>query len=162
MPKNRSDNLPLDSLLIRALQKDDINRILEIESECNLARSNYTDYARALNDSQICISVASIEQKLVGFVDVRLITPVLEIVNIAVSPEFKRLKIGRRLLQSVFEIAARQQSEEIWLEVRESNVGATAFYLKHDFKITGRRRNYYSNPVEDALLMSLKFSDLSK
>jgi ribosomal-protein-alanine N-acetyltransferase len=47
-------------------------------------------------------------------------------------------------------------AQEIFLEVRESNVGAQSVYLERGFSVIGRRRSYYSSPTEDALIMRLR------
>ena len=53
----------------------------------------------------------------------------------------------------------RRKAEKVVLEVRKSNNPAINFYLKFNFKIAGERKNYYSNPVEDAYVMELEISD---
>lgn len=77
-----------------------------------------------------------------------------EILNLAVGAGLRRRGIGRRLMETALEAAISSGTHRVFLEVRESNRGAQAFYLRMGFAQEGRRRKYYQNPPEDALLLS--------
>lgn len=149
-------------LIIEPLRREDIAAILRIEAASDLAPSPIISYEKCLSDDNAFVEVARLNREIAGFVEMRLITSVLEIVNIAVLPEFRRCGIGHKLLRSVLEVAARERVEEIWLEVRESNETAIRFYEAHNFQTTGKRRKYYSAPIEDAALMNLKIAETSE
>ena len=76
-----------------------------------------------------------------------------EILNIAVRPTAQKRGIGQKLLDSVFEVCFRQQVRYIWLEVRKNNENAITFYRKNNFQPVYTRKNYYRDPVDDALVM---------
>ena len=76
-----------------------------------------------------------------------------EVLDIAVGAKFRRMGIGRKLLQLMAEATKLRGAERIMLEVRMSNEGAKVLYLSEGYEITGTRRNYYKNPTEDAILM---------
>ena len=76
-----------------------------------------------------------------------------EIANIAVAPAARRRGVGARLLDDVIAHAASQGCTAIFLEVRSSNGAAQVLYASRRFYEVGRRRNYYRNPVEDALVL---------
>lgn len=78
-----------------------------------------------------------------------------ELANIAVAPPHRRTGIGHRLLESMREAAAGLGATRMYLEVRASNQVAQAFYRARGFTVTGRRRQYYSRPREDALTMAV-------
>ncbi|HKY60667.1 MAG TPA: ribosomal protein S18-alanine N-acetyltransferase [Gemmatimonadota bacterium] len=78
-----------------------------------------------------------------------------ELANIAVDPPHRRTGIGHRLLESMREAAAGLGATRMYLEVRASNQVAQAFYRARGFTVTGRRRQYYSRPREDALTMAV-------
>jgi len=92
-----------------------------------------------------------------GFLVAVLIPPEAELESIAVAPEFQRRGSARALFgQLACEVMARKCSE-ILLEVRPSNGAGRAFYEALGFVETGRRPDYYTDPVEDAILMRLGF-----
>lgn len=78
-----------------------------------------------------------------------------ELANIAVAPRHRRSGVGHRLLESMREAAAGLGATRMYLEVRVSNDVAQAFYRSRGFTVTGRRREYYSRPREDALTMAV-------
>lgn len=88
----------------------------------------------------------------VGFLVARQVASEWELENIAVSPLDRRKGIGKSLLEALFSEARRAQSASVFLEVRESNHPARRFYEKAGFQQAGRRRGYYANPAEDAVL----------
>ncbi|MDD3193182.1 MAG: ribosomal protein S18-alanine N-acetyltransferase [Oscillospiraceae bacterium] len=76
------------------------------------------------------------------------------IANIAVDPLFRRQGIGSALLTDAQRFACRTGLAFLTLEVRRSNLGAQALYRRHGFEPVGERKNYYREPVEDAILMT--------
>ena len=99
------------------------------------------------------IYLALDEDRLCGYAVILFIAPECEILNIAVSPEYRRRAIADALVDFVSEEALKKQCETLMLEVRESNLPARALYTKHGFNTVGRRKAYYRNPKEDAILM---------
>ena len=75
--------------------------------------------------------------------------------NIVVSPAARRTGIGKRLLDALLQAARETNNAAVFLEVRESNHEARAFYEHVGFKLDGRRKSYYFNPSEDAILYRL-------
>ena len=73
--------------------------------------------------------------------------------NLAVAPEARRRGIGQELLKALLARSAALGLAFVTLEVRESNAPARALYEKYGFAASGRRKNYYDRPKEDALLM---------
>ncbi|EFR44900.1 ribosomal protein S18-alanine N-acetyltransferase [Streptococcus pseudoporcinus] len=88
------------------------------------------------------------KQKIIGFLSLQQLVGELEITNIAVLPDYQGKGFGAQLLQKV-----TSSNQTLFLEVRESNLAAQALYKKVNFSIVGKRKNYYKNPVEGALLM---------
>lgn len=79
-----------------------------------------------------------------------------EVLNLAVAPEFRRRGIGGALLEAGLAALRRRKVEEVFLEVRESNISAQALYVGHGFRPVGQRAAYYRNPREDALVLKLE------
>ena len=89
---------------------------------------------------------------LAGFVVAREIHGEWELENIAIRVAAQRAGRGARLLAALVEQARIAGASRLQLEVRESNLAARRFYEKCGFQMEGRRRGYYSQPVEDAIL----------
>lgn len=81
----------------------------------------------------------------------------MEIYNIAVRKNHQTMGAGGELLVKCFESIRDCLRASVWLEVRVSNAEAVSFYMGNGFKVSHRRKNYYSQPVEDALVMKLVF-----
>ena len=78
-----------------------------------------------------------------------------EILNLAVEPESRRQGIASVLLAAALAASRAAGAKSVYLEVRESNAGAIAFYGRNGFEPTGRRAHYYQDPPEAAVVMSL-------
>lgn len=94
-------------------------------------------------------------RRIVGFAGIMVIDGEAELLNIALRAEFRGCGTGGRLLTLVMEEAAKQGANRILLEVRESNIAARQFYERYHFEELSRRKRYYSNPVEDAVIMEI-------
>jgi ribosomal-protein-alanine N-acetyltransferase len=136
-----------------------LEAVLQIAAESNLAGWRKADYEKLLGDDTAILLVARRGAKVVGFAAAQKLFSTTEIWNIAVAIDARRQKIGNALLKEILQTAAADGAIECWLDVRASNAAALAFYLANRFQIAGRRKNYYSNPPEDAILMTLIFSD---
>jgi ribosomal-protein-alanine N-acetyltransferase len=89
---------------------------------------------------------------LAGFLVAQHIGPEWELENIVVAAKLSNKGIGARLLNQLLSLARETNSQSVFLEVRESNIAARKLYEKAGFQPTGRRKSYYTGPVEDALL----------
>jgi [ribosomal protein S18]-alanine N-acetyltransferase len=89
---------------------------------------------------------------IVGFLVARQIAPEWELENIVVAAHARRNGHGKRLLQSLLTHARDTNSAQVFLEVRESNLAARKLYETFGFQESGRRKSYYDNPLEDAIL----------
>lgn len=149
---------------IRKVRKGDVDRIVDIErSWHHLSHWSIDSYYRLLNDDTFTSSfVAEMEEdpgsRIVGFVIFHIAADASEIYNIAVESGHARSGIGTQLMQAAIEESSRRKARKVILEVRKSNDPAINFYLGFDFEISGERKNYYSNPIEDAYVMELDIS----
>lgn len=153
------------SIRIRKVRKSDIDRIVDIErSWHHLSHWSIDSYYRLLNDDNFTSSfVAEIDDdeagiSIVGFVIFHTAADISEIYNIAVESGYARAGIGSQLMRAAIDESGRKKAGKVVLEVRKSNNPAINFYLGFDFKIVGERRNYYSNPIEDAYVMEHEIS----
>ena len=97
--------------------------------------------------------VAKSEGKVVAYILGRVIAPEGEIYRIATIPSHRRRGIAYRLLDFAVKSERGRGLECLFLEVRESNVAARNLYKSYGFRELGNRKNYYSDPKEDAVVM---------
>jgi [ribosomal protein S18]-alanine N-acetyltransferase len=120
-------------------------------------------YLQEIHSTESIVLVAVYDEAVLGFVLGRVIpgnvaATEAEIYNIAVVNEARRKGIGRMLLAAAIEHFVSKACECIWLEVRSSNSAAVQFYENNGFNRSAIRRNFYSDPVEDAFVMRLDFT----
>ena len=107
-------------------------------------------------DNNIYYVARDLSGKIVGFVGIMLVADEAELLNIAVSGSFRGRGIGQELLTKVLSKASQKGTQRMLLEVRKSNTSAINLYHKNGFVELGERKNYYSNPKEDAIIMEKK------
>jgi [ribosomal protein S18]-alanine N-acetyltransferase len=98
------------------------------------------------------------DTRIRGFLVARVLKPEWEIENVAIADPAQRQGLGTRLLGEFLDLARRQGTQAVFLEVRESNLAARALYEKRAFLESGRRKRHYSNPEEDAIVYRLSFA----
>jgi [ribosomal protein S18]-alanine N-acetyltransferase len=136
---------------IRSATLDDLPAILAIEQQAaNAAHWPAEEYEKLVKTGVVL--VAEQAGHLCGFVCAKAVAGELEVENVVVANEFLRQGIADQLMRVLIEHAENGAASRILLEVRESNRPARKLYEKHAFREVGRRRNYYDNPLEDAIL----------
>ena len=149
---------PKEAVYIRPMVHADIPPVMAIANSLPDAPHWRTEVYQdmlgpARSPARICLVAEDSERRLVGFGVMVLIPPQAELEAIAVTGECQRQGIARNLLSDLLTGLKRFHITEVMLEVRESNLAARAFYRSSGFAETGRRRGYYADPQEDALLM---------
>jgi ribosomal-protein-alanine N-acetyltransferase len=109
------------------------------------------------NDSAVIIAAVADDGTVVGYAGLQTVLDEGYINNVAVDPRFRRQGVADELLAAFIRFGKAKLSF-LTLEVRASNAPAIALYQKHGFAQVGRRTNYYDDPTEDALIMTLNFS----
>lgn len=100
--------------------------------------------------------------RLLGYAGMQAVMDEGYIANIAVLPDSRRLGVASALLGALKDFGSAEGLSFLTLEVREHNMAAVSLYHKHGFEVAGRRRNYYRNPEEDALLMTYKYKHIER
>lgn len=100
------------------------------------------------------------DKVIIGFAGIMLIAEEAELLNIAVKPAFWGQGIGQQLLEKMIFEAAAGEAVRLLLEVRKSNTSAIHLYQKNRFHVLGERKNYYSAPTEDAIIMERRLNDI--
>jgi [ribosomal protein S18]-alanine N-acetyltransferase len=108
--------------------------------------------------SELRVLRSSTRSVVLAFLNHWRVADELQIMNIAVDPEQRRRGYGSALLADLLATARTQSITAVTLEVRRSNRGAINLYERHGFRQVGVRPRYYSDNLEDALVMSLPIS----
>jgi ribosomal-protein-alanine N-acetyltransferase len=101
------------------------------------------------------VAVDLAEKRIAGYIMVWKIRDDVQINNVAVHPDFRRTGIGEGMIRHVLDWARSAGGAFVSLEVRVSNAGARALYEKLGFRPLAVRKDYYTQPVEDALVLGL-------
>jgi ribosomal-protein-alanine N-acetyltransferase len=93
-------------------------------------------------------------QGIAGYCAFRVVADEMEVLGLAVAPSSRRLGLGRWLVGLALSMGGRVGAKTAFLEVRPSNEPALALYRTLGLRETGRRKAYYDEPVEDALVLA--------
>jgi ribosomal-protein-alanine N-acetyltransferase len=138
---------------IRKMQGADLPRVVEIEKECFGGRWSQGAFANELANVSSQYFVGLWEGRIVAFAGYWLILEEAHITTIGTDPRFQRRGLGERMLLHLIEHAIRAAAQWVTLEVRPSNAPAIRLYEKYGFSSLGRRKAYYEDNREDALVM---------
>ena len=142
----------MTDLEIRRLTYADLPQVIAIERRAFPTPWSLAMFVLELSKpSGICLA-ALIEGQMVGYLVCSRYDTVWHLMNVAVDTSLRRQGIATALLERLFELGD-QPSEQYTLEVRTSNESAIRLYERFDFRAAGRRRAYYHDNREDALIM---------
>ncbi len=139
-------------MIVRPVQRADLLKIVHIEQQ---AMPDPWDLAQMRAETEVNNSVALVvedDSLLCGYAFFRVCHPECELLRFVIAPEWQRRGLGIFLLSEAFAAFARQGYTHCFLEVRASNGAAQYFYKQAGFTLTGCRKKYYHQPVEDAFV----------
>ena len=139
------------------MQLSDIPSVVELDKNSLLESWSEQNYKESLKNPNYNILVAKFSGKIVGFISMYHALDEGYICNIAVDKSHRMCGIGTSLINETITYSKNQNLKFLTLEVRESNMGAIRFYKKLGFTNLGIRKNFYSNPSENAVIMTLYF-----
>jgi ribosomal-protein-alanine N-acetyltransferase len=146
-------------LVVRSARRSDLDDIVAIETASFATPWSRKTFGYLLERrNAVVLAAIDPEERLVGYAVLWFAGGEGELGNVAVHPEARGCGVADRLMASVFEVAVERGTEALFLEVRTGNDAARALYRKHGFDVVGRRPDYYSKPVEDALIMRRLFA----
>jgi ribosomal-protein-alanine acetyltransferase len=159
MPAAEHGREDVSAATVRPLYARDIDAMLMIAAEAPEASSWSKDsYAKLLDDSNSLGLAAEWGGELVGFLVGQQAADQAEVLNLAVKKDHRRRGHASALLAAALEEFRWRGAESVYLEVRQSNAAAISFYSQNGFEISGSRRGYYRDPLEDAVTMTRKFT----
>ena len=132
-------------------------QIAELEKVCFTDPWSENSIVSELDNRLSLWLVAVDGETVAGYVGSQSVLGETDMMNIAVSPNYRRQGIGERLVTELISRLREKENHSLMLEVRASNVPAQQLYEKLGFEQVGRRRNYYRNPREDALILRKEF-----
>ena len=132
----------------------DLPDILKIEKlSFTTPWSRQAFLSELLDNDRAYYLVAKQGERAIGYIGIWLVAGEGHITNVAVLPEFRRQGIGRKLMQSIEELAFARETARMTLEVRKSNFVAQNLYISLGFASAGIRPGYYRDNNEDAIIM---------
>ena len=132
---------------------DHVAQVAQLETLCFADPWSENSVASELNNPLSLWLVAMEGERLAGYVGSQSVMGESDVMNVAVHPDFRRQGVARRLIEDLVAALKEQNCHSLTLEVRASNAPAIALYEALNFREVGRRRNYYRNPKEDALIL---------
>lgn len=151
--------MPMDSrnadnrITIRVMTMQDCEAVSQIEAVCFSDAWNRSMFEELFQYPTNYYLVAEMQEQIIGFAGSCISIDTADVMNIAVLEPWRRTGIGGQLLSALIKKAEESGCEKLLLEVRQSNQAARQFYQMHGFQELTVRRNYYSIPVEDAVIM---------
>ncbi|MEN3326102.1 MAG: [ribosomal protein S18]-alanine N-acetyltransferase [Acidobacteriota bacterium] len=161
MAEQRAAPAP-EGISIHRMSEHDLLEVVEIEEQSGLSRWGWAAYYAELQGANrdlmlIARPVAAVVEStpIAGYIVARETAGELHINNFAVRSGFRRRGIGTALLEKVLQEARNRKANAAFLEVRSTNLVAQALYERSGFQAIARRAKYYSDPLEDAVVMTL-------
>jgi ribosomal-protein-alanine N-acetyltransferase len=141
-------------IVIDEMKLDDIDAVQEVERASFPIPWPANAFRHELTQNKNAHYIIAKEgDHIVGYAGLWLSLDEAHITTFAVLPDYRRRKIGERMLLSLFDRAEKLGAEWLTLEVRASNLPAQRLYEKYGFRPAGIRRRYYSDNNEDAIIM---------
>jgi [ribosomal protein S18]-alanine N-acetyltransferase len=141
------------------MQEEHLDALADVERLCFSHPWTRDGLKAELTSDTACFVSAEQGGVAVGCAGMHCICGECYIDKVAVHPACRRQGIAQALVQNLIDFALRNHAEFITLEVRESNASAIALYAKLGFQTVGLRKEFYTEPNEDALLMTRKFEN---
>ena len=138
---------------IRKMTAREVPQVAELEKICFSQPWSEKSVAGELDNPLALWLVAMEGDRLAGYVGSQTVMDETDMMNLAVAPQFRRQGVGEALVNALVASLTDFGSRCLTLEVRDSNEAARALYGKLGFTEIGRRRGYYRDPREDALIL---------
>ena len=138
---------------IEIMKASHVAQIAALEKICFSDPWSERSIASELDNKLAFWLVATEGEQVAGYIGSQTVMDETDMMNVAVHPDFRRQGIAEVLVSTLVEKLKEMRSHCLTLEVRASNIPAITLYEKMDFIVIGKRKNYYRNPREDALIL---------
>lgn len=139
---------------VRRATAEDTETVAAIEALCFPDAWSASSLLSHTEGAGGLLLVALRDGEAVGYLTARVLPPECELYRIAVLPHSRHTGAASALMEALFDSLKTEDCSALFLEVRESNTPAISLYKKFGMREVGRRKNYYRNPTEDALLFA--------
>jgi len=159
---SEKQRIDVTNLEIFPMQPEHLGRVLEIENVSFPTPWSYRSYLGELTRNNFAhYFVAMLDGIIVGYIGLWIVVDETHITTIAVAPEYRGNKIAEKLIEFAEEYSKIWGAEKMILEVRISNTPAQKVYKRMGFEQIGIRKQYYSDTLEDAIVMLKRYLDLT-
>lgn len=141
-------------MILREMLIDDLEQVMEIERELFHVPWTREGFFTFLTREDAMFLVVEEKEQILGYCGLFMVLDEGDITNVAVRRDRQKEGIGNFLMESLIRLAAERGVTTIHLEVRVGNDRAIRLYERNGFTRDGIRKGYYSDPIEDALLMT--------
>ena len=143
----------INNITIKKLEKNDINKILQIEKSQNVTILKETVILDDMSNSNNTLYFGAIYNDIiVGYIAITYVIDTIDMLSIVTMKNYENIGVATLLLEYIFNFAKKNNVNKIFLEVRTSNTKAINLYEKNNFKLISKRKNYYTDTKEDALI----------
>ena len=140
-------------MILETMNAAHVAQIAELEKICFSDPWSERSIASELENKLAYWLVAMEGERVAGYIGSQTVMDETDMMNVAVHPDFRRLGIAEALVNGLVKQLQAMGSRCLTLDVRSSNIPAISLYEKLGFSEIGRRKNYYRNPREDALIL---------
>ncbi len=152
---NIADNV--SAYIFRPMTMQDLDCVIEIEKQCFTDPWSKESFESSLKEKAAHLMVMTTNanpKQTVGYCCLYETLGDGDIVNVAIDPEMRKKGLGHRMIFELMRYGRSLNVERFFLEVRESNIAGLKLYEGLGFEVCGMRKNFYSNPTENAVLMT--------
>ena len=137
----------------RRMTQDDADAVADLELKCFAMPWSRADFFREVKNELAEYVVGELDKKIVAYAGAWVSFEQAEVMHVAVTPELRGQGVGTILFGELIKAVKERGAKSITLEVRPSNIAAIKLYENFGLRSVGRRKNYYRDNDEDALIM---------
>lgn len=141
-------------VIVARMRPSDIESVARLEAQCHVLAWSANAYATELGNPNAYYVVAKTEDgSLAGYGGIWVVVDELHITTIGTDPEMRGRGVGEKMLLALMAEGIERGATRATLEVRETNIAALRLYQKYGFEEAAKRRQYYSDNRENAVIM---------
>ena len=147
----------MDNIEFERMNQSHISNVAEIERQCFSKPWSENAIAAELENDSADYYVGKLCGEVIGYIGMHCAADECYVANVGVLKKYRRMGVGSALIKYAADTAQQMKMSFISLEVRPSNTEAVRIYERFGFEKVGLRKNFYSEPKEDGLIMTLRF-----